>query len=104
MSSTHRHLLLDFFWQVISGPPCIVPQYYIIYFQNLLKKWNLSGKVQTIVTDNASVMIRVCDLLKINHLNCFAHTLNLTVNDGLEDATNPDLIIMLEKCKSIVKH
>jgi hypothetical protein len=49
-------------------------------------------------------MIRVCDLLKINHLNCFAHTLNLTVNDGLEDATNPDLITMLEKCKSIVKH
>jgi hypothetical protein len=65
---------------------------------------NLSGKVQTIVTDNASVMIRVCDLLKVNHLNCFAHTLNLTVNDGLEDATNPDLITMLEKCKSIVKH
>jgi hypothetical protein len=25
MSSTHRHLLLDFFWQVISGPPCIGP-------------------------------------------------------------------------------
>jgi hypothetical protein len=24
MSSTHRHLLLDFFWQVISGPPCII--------------------------------------------------------------------------------
>jgi hypothetical protein len=23
MSSTHHHLLLDFFWQVISGPPCI---------------------------------------------------------------------------------
>jgi hypothetical protein len=23
MSSTHRHLLLDVFWQVISGPPCI---------------------------------------------------------------------------------
>jgi hypothetical protein len=23
MSSTHRHLLLYFFWQVISGPPCI---------------------------------------------------------------------------------
>jgi hypothetical protein len=24
MSSTHRHLSLDFFWQVISGPPCII--------------------------------------------------------------------------------
>jgi hypothetical protein len=23
MSSTYRHLLLDFFWQVISGSPCI---------------------------------------------------------------------------------
>jgi hypothetical protein len=27
MSSTHRHLLLDFFWQVISGPPCIIDDY-----------------------------------------------------------------------------
>jgi hypothetical protein len=26
MSSTHRHLLLDFFWQVISGPPCILEE------------------------------------------------------------------------------
>jgi hypothetical protein len=24
MSSTHRHLLLDLLWQVISGPPCIL--------------------------------------------------------------------------------
>jgi hypothetical protein len=27
MSSTHHHILLDFFWQVISGPPCICIQY-----------------------------------------------------------------------------
>jgi hypothetical protein len=30
MSSTHRHLLLDFFWQVISGPPCITQEGEII--------------------------------------------------------------------------
>jgi hypothetical protein len=24
MSSTHRHLLPDFLWQVLSGPPCII--------------------------------------------------------------------------------
>jgi hypothetical protein len=37
MSSTHRHLLLDFFWQVISGPPCIVNIFiFIINFSDLL--------------------------------------------------------------------
>jgi hypothetical protein len=30
VSSTHRHLLLDFFWQVTSGPPCITQEGEII--------------------------------------------------------------------------
>jgi hypothetical protein len=32
MSSTHRHLLLDFFWQVISGPPCIFQDFILGHF------------------------------------------------------------------------
>jgi hypothetical protein len=36
MSSTHRHLLLDLFWQVISGPPCII---YILHFHILFTNW-----------------------------------------------------------------
>jgi hypothetical protein len=30
MSSTHGHLLLDFIWQVISGPACITQEGEII--------------------------------------------------------------------------
>jgi hypothetical protein len=38
MSSTHRHLLLDFFWQVISGPPCIFKkQSFFFTFFNIRK-------------------------------------------------------------------
>jgi hypothetical protein len=39
MSSTHRHLLLDFFWQVISGPPCIcyseLRYGFVVYIENM---------------------------------------------------------------------
>jgi hypothetical protein len=31
MSSTHRHLLQDFLWQVISGPPCIFLRSHLKY-------------------------------------------------------------------------
>jgi hypothetical protein len=46
MSSTHRHLLLDFFWQVISGPPCIYSYIQVlvtfkiyIVFKNTWEDW-----------------------------------------------------------------
>ncbi|KAL1513732.1 hypothetical protein ABEB36_003104 [Hypothenemus hampei] len=74
------------------------------YLQKLIDEWNLYGKVQIIITDNASNMVKACDLLKINHHNCFAHTLNLTVNDGLEDASNSELIKLLQKYKDIVQY
>ncbi|XP_018406216.1 PREDICTED: zinc finger BED domain-containing protein 4-like, partial [Cyphomyrmex costatus] len=52
------------------------------HIEKVIKKWHLKDKVQCIVTDNAQNMINACNLLKIRHLPCFAHTLNLTVNDG----------------------
>jgi hypothetical protein len=33
MSSTHRHLLLDFFWQVISGPLCIIINIFLLLLE-----------------------------------------------------------------------
>jgi hypothetical protein len=41
MSSTHRHLLLDFFWQDISGPPCI-------FFKTLNNNCGLDSKILTL--------------------------------------------------------
>jgi len=50
-------------------------------------------------------MINACNLLKIKHLPCFAHTLNLTVHDGLTTKENETGIeLLLQKCKQIVKY
>jgi hypothetical protein len=39
MSSTHHHLLLDFFWQVISGPACINNNSNMIVLKTNVVKW-----------------------------------------------------------------
>lgn len=67
---------------------------------NILTEWKILTKVSAIVTDNGANMVKMCDLLGIRHMPCFAHTLNLTLEDSMklsqvEDITN--------KCKAIVK-
>ncbi|XP_068141509.1 E3 SUMO-protein ligase ZBED1-like [Drosophila tropicalis] len=52
-------------------------------FREICDEWNIFDKVHTIVTDNAASMIKTCELLKKKHLTCFAHTLNLVVQDAL---------------------
>ncbi|XP_046868451.1 zinc finger BED domain-containing protein 4-like [Drosophila willistoni] len=52
-------------------------------FRKICDEWNIFDKVHTIVTDNAASMIKTCELLKKKHLPCFAHTLNLVVQDAL---------------------
>lgn len=50
-------------------------------------------------------MINACNLLTIRYLPCFAHTLNLTVNDGLTTQKNKtDIEFLLQKCKQIVRY
>lgn len=50
-------------------------------------------------------MINACNLLKIKYLPCFAHTLNLTVNDGLNTKEKEAGVeLLLQKCKKIVKY
>lgn len=67
---------------------------------DLLTEWKLTDKITAIVTDNAPNMIRMCELLGIRHMPCFAHTLNLTVNDSLD---LPEVMQIINKCKVIVK-
>jgi hypothetical protein len=50
----------------------------------IIKDWDIVNKVVTIVTDNSSSMIIACQILKISHLPCFAHTINLVVQDLLK--------------------
>lgn len=67
---------------------------------NIISEWKLVNKISAIVTDNASNMVKMCDLLGIRHMPCFAHTLNLTIDDALELVEVQEIV---EKCKIIVK-
>ncbi|CAI6371303.1 unnamed protein product [Macrosiphum euphorbiae] len=67
----------------------------------IIKDWDIVNKVVTIVTDNASSMIKACQILKIRHLPCFAHTLNLVVQDSLK---LKEVDCVIKKCKSLVTY
>ncbi|XP_053968686.1 E3 SUMO-protein ligase ZBED1-like [Anastrepha ludens] len=64
--------------------------------------WNILNKTVCIVTDNASSMLKACEILQISNLPCFVHTINLVVQDALkvDDVVLQDLFT---KCKSIVR-
>ncbi len=53
----------------------------------IIKKWNLDGKIFTITTDNGSNMVKAGKILKnsnnITRFPCAAHTLQLVVGKGL---------------------
>ncbi|KAK2578599.1 hypothetical protein KPH14_012218 [Odynerus spinipes] len=63
----------------------------------IFTEWNIGEKVTCIVTDNASNMIKTCGLLKKRHLPCYAHTLNLVVQENFDCIKTA-----IKKCKDIV--
>lgn len=68
---------------------------------DILTEWEIRDKIVCITTDNGANMIKMARLLGIRSMPCFAHTLNLVVEDSLKV---PELIILIEKCKKIVKY
>lgn len=66
----------------------------------ILGEWKIRDKIVAIVTDNATNMLKMCELLEIRNMPCFAHTLNLTVQDAL---AVEELEAIIEKCKKLVK-
>lgn len=66
---------------------------------NILAEFNIREKIVTVVTDNAASMKKTADDLRIRHLPCFAHSLNLTVHDSFKI---PSFAKILCACKAIV--
>lgn len=65
----------------------------------VLNEWNLLNKVVTIVTDNDAYMKKACELMKIKHLPCVSHAINLLVHDLLKIDS---MVPLLGKGKRIV--
>ncbi|XP_005110616.1 zinc finger BED domain-containing protein 4-like [Aplysia californica] len=58
-----------------------------VILAEVMENWRIRDKVVAIVTDNASNMVAAIEQLKIRHMPCFAHTLNLVVTDTLAAVT-----------------
>ncbi|XP_058983790.1 E3 SUMO-protein ligase ZBED1-like [Musca domestica] len=72
-----------------------------ISMRAVLEEWGLMEKVVAVVSDNASSMLKACELLQKRNLPCFAHTINLVVQDCLAQ----DYVkTTLGKCKKIVSY
>lgn len=68
--------------------------------KDILTEWNLTNKVNFAVSDNASAIVKAMeDILKLRHYGCYAHKLNLIVQNAvalMEETIN--------KVKKIVAH
>ncbi|XP_072400428.1 E3 SUMO-protein ligase ZBED1-like [Diabrotica undecimpunctata] len=68
---------------------------------NVLKEWNIFDKVFAVTTDNAANMKAAIKLTGWGHIGCFAHTVNLVVQSGIEIT---EIAPLKRKVKSIVEH
>lgn len=64
-----------------------------------VNKWKLENKISAVITDNAANVVAVVRMTTWRHFPCFAHTLNLIVQDSLK-SIEPQL----RKDKTIVEY
>ena len=70
-----------------------------------MSKWQVKDEfVSGIVHDNAANMLTAVDDLGWNHLSCFAHTLQLAVNKGLDNTTISRVSAVARKLVGHFKH
>jgi len=72
-----------------------------VKIESVITDWELNGKVVLVVSDNAYNIVGAITNLKLKHFGCFAHSLNLIVQDALKISTISDTISTV---KSIVGH
>ncbi|XP_053686263.1 zinc finger BED domain-containing protein 4 [Sabethes cyaneus] len=68
------------------------------WIEVVLIRFSIRYKVTAIVTDNAANMKDTATILKIRHLGCFAHTLNLIVQDAIRSTVKN----VVDKAKATV--
>ena len=73
--------------------------------QEVLEVWNIQAShVSAVVTDNTSNMTAALNSLECGHLPCFAHTLQLAINKGLDANSLNQLSSLARKLVGHFKH
>ncbi|XP_049300483.1 E3 SUMO-protein ligase ZBED1-like [Anopheles funestus] len=57
-----------------------------VWIKKVTEKFNIQNKIVCLVTDNASNMKKAASELELPHFSCFAHSLNLVVQDAIENS------------------
>lgn len=66
----------------------------------IMDQWGIASKVNFVVSDNASNIVKgIKEILKLKHFGCFAHTLNLIVDDAIRPCKE-----LIDKVKRVVAH
>ena len=77
-------------------------EYIAAQVHSMLKEWDIvPERVHVVITDNASNMTKAMRDASLPQFGCFAHSLQLAINDGLSQRAVIDTIAV---CKSIVGH
>ncbi|XP_018331652.1 zinc finger BED domain-containing protein 1-like [Agrilus planipennis] len=69
---------------------------------SIFQEWNINNKIVTVVSDNGANIKNTIRQINVHHHPCIAHTLNLTVNESLDDI--PLLNTVIKKYRSLVGH
>ena len=74
--------------------------------EDMLKNWGISKtRVHLIIHDNASNMMKASREAKLPSMGCFAHTLQLVVNEGvLSQRAVIDILAITRKIVGHFKH
>uniref|UniRef100_A0AAG5DQS5 HAT C-terminal dimerisation domain-containing protein n=2 Tax=Anopheles atroparvus TaxID=41427 RepID=A0AAG5DQS5_ANOAO len=70
------------------------------WIQNIMEEYDIKNKVVAVVTDNATNMKAAINILKLTHIPCFAHSLNIIVQTSLKTSIKR----IIDEVKSIVQH
>ena len=70
--------------------------------KRIAEEWHILNKISCVITDNAANMIAAVRLTGWKSLPCFAHTLNLVVQESLQK--DDELSLLQRKCRRIVTY
>ncbi|GFN75820.1 Zinc finger bed domain-containing protein 4 [Plakobranchus ocellatus] len=65
----------------------------------ILKDWNVSNKVQCIISDNTKHINEAIAHLNVPHFHCIAHTLNIIVQNSLK--ASDDIIYVAQRVRDV---
>ena len=78
-------------------------EYLALTFLELLEEWQLSKeRVFMILRDSGANIVKGLNLINIPHLSCFAHSLQLVVEDGLK--TQQAVVNVIANVRKIASH